>query len=63
MVALTVMSNGTVRVQLEEALFQGETNYVSKVAKTEKDICNLIEAGFEYVTEFEGAKIFRKRKL
>jgi hypothetical protein len=48
---------------LEEALFQGETNYISKVAKTEKEICSLIEAGFEYVTEFEGAKIFRKRKL
>jgi len=27
---------------------------------TEKEICGLIEAGFEYVTEFEGAKIFRK---
>jgi hypothetical protein len=43
--------------------FQGETNYISKVAKTEKEICSLIEAGFEYVTEFEGSKIFRKRKL
>ena len=44
-------------------LFQSETNYISKVAKTEKEICNLVEAGFEYVTEFDGAKIFRKRKL
>lgn len=34
-----------------------------QVAKTEKEICSLIEAVFEYVTEFEGAKIFRKRKL
>ena len=42
---------------------QGETNYISKVAKTEKEICGLIEAGFEYVTEFEGSKIFRRRKL
>jgi hypothetical protein len=25
-----------------------------------KEICGLIEAGFECVTEFEGAKIFRK---
>jgi hypothetical protein len=24
---------------------------------------SFIEAGFEYVTEFEGSKIFRKRKL
>ena len=57
------IKNTLLYVQLEEALFQGETNYISKVAKTEKEICSLIEAGFEYVTEFEGAKIFRKRKL
>jgi len=57
------IKNTLLYVQLEEALFQGETNYISKVAKTEKEICILIEAGFEYVTEFEGAKIFRKRKL
>ena len=50
-------------VQLEETLFLGETDYISKVAKTEKEICSLIEAGFEYVIEFEGTKIFRKRKL
>ena len=57
------IKNTLLYVQLEEALFQGETNYISKVAKTEKDICSLIEAGFEYITEFEGSKIFRKRKL
>jgi len=43
--------------------FSREIDYISKVAKTEKEICSLIEAGFEYVTEFEGSKIFRKRKL
>jgi len=57
------IKNTLLYVQLEEALFQGETNYISKVAKTEKEICNLIEAGFEYVTEFQETKIFRKRKL
>ena len=57
------IKNTLLYIQLEEALFQGETNYISKVAKTEKDICSLVEAGFEYVTEFEGSKIFRKRKL
>ncbi|MCW4047686.1 MAG: tyrosine-type recombinase/integrase [Candidatus Bathyarchaeota archaeon] len=57
------IKNTLLYIQLEEALFQGETDYISKVAKTEKEICKLIEAGFEYVTEFEGAKIFRKRKL
>jgi integrase/ribosomal protein L37AE/L43A len=57
------IKNTLLYVQLEEALFQGETSYISKVAKTEKEICSLIEGGFEYVTEFEGSKIFRKRKL
>ncbi|MCW4011151.1 MAG: tyrosine-type recombinase/integrase [Candidatus Bathyarchaeota archaeon] len=57
------IKNTLLYVQLEEALFQGETSYISKVAKTEKDICSLVEAGFEYVTEFEGSTIFRKRKL
>jgi len=57
------IKNTLLYVQLQEALFQGETNYISKVAKTEKEICSLVESGFEYVTEFEGAKIFKKRKL
>jgi hypothetical protein len=57
------IKNTLLYVQLEEALFQDETNYISKVAKTETEICSLIEAGFEYVTEFQDSKIFRKRKL
>ncbi|MGB9135216.1 MAG: site-specific integrase, partial [Candidatus Bathyarchaeia archaeon] len=57
------IKNTLMYVQLEEALFQDEQDYISKVAKTEKEICSLVEAGFEYVTEFEGAKIFKKRKL
>jgi hypothetical protein len=57
------IKNTLLYVQVEEALFQGECEYISKVAKNEKEICALVEAGFEYVTEFEGAKIFKKRKL
>ncbi len=57
------IKNTLLYVQLEEALFQGETNYISKVARTEKEICSLVEAGFERVGDFEGAWIFRKRKL
>jgi hypothetical protein len=34
----------------------------SKVAKTVKDACELVEAGFEYVCEMDDVKIFRKRK-
>jgi hypothetical protein len=32
------------------------------IAKNLKEACQLIESGFEYVTEIEGAKLFRKRK-
>jgi len=39
-----------------------EDDYTSAVAKTLQEARQLVEAGFEYVTEMEGAKIFRKRK-
>ena len=39
-----------------------EEEYVTKVAWTLGEACKLVEAGFEYVCEIEGAKIFRKRK-
>ena len=57
------VKNTELYVQLDKALFQGEQDYISKVAKTQEEICNLVEAGFEYVTDFEGAKIFKKPKL
>jgi hypothetical protein len=39
-----------------------DDEYISKVAKSLQEACQLIEAGFEYVTEIEGIKTFRKRK-
>ena len=39
-----------------------DDDYTSAVARTLKEARQLIEGGFEYVTEMEGAKIFRKRK-
>jgi integrase len=57
------IKNTLLYIQLEEALFQGETSYISKIAKTEKEICSLIDAGFEHVGDFEGAWVLRKRKL
>ena len=53
------ISNTLVYTQLVDF---GEEEYVTKVAWTLKEACKLIEAGFEYVCEMEGAKIFRKRK-
>ncbi|MEM4481070.1 MAG: tyrosine-type recombinase/integrase [Candidatus Bathyarchaeia archaeon] len=52
-----------VYINIEQAIFQ-ETNdeYHVKVAHDLQEACALLEAGFEYVTDMEGVKIFRKRK-
>jgi len=39
-----------------------DDEYVARVASSEKEVCQLIEAGFEYVCDYNGNKIFRKRK-
>jgi type 1 fimbriae regulatory protein FimB/type 1 fimbriae regulatory protein FimE len=39
-----------------------ENEYVCRVAKTLEEATQLIEAGFEYVTDVDGCKLFRKRK-
>jgi hypothetical protein len=52
------IKNTLLYFQLEDALFQVETKYISEVAKTQKQICSLVEAVFEYVTEFNGTKDF-----
>ena len=56
------IKNTLLYVQLAEELFKDQQEYVSKVAKKEADACTLIEAGFEYVCDFNEVKIFRKRK-
>ncbi len=39
-----------------------DDEFTSAVARTLQEACQLVEAGFEYVTEIDGAKLFRKRK-
>jgi integrase len=56
------INNTLIYIQLEEALFKDEIDYTSKVAKTESEACVLIEAGFDFVCDFDGHKLFRKRK-
>ncbi len=56
------IKNTLIYVQLAEELFKGEIDYISKVAKTENEACLLIEAGFEFVCDFNGNKLFKKRK-
>jgi hypothetical protein len=41
--------------------FQSD-EYVCKVAKTTQEARTLVEEGFDYVTDVEGMKLFRKRK-
>ncbi|MFA5364918.1 MAG: site-specific integrase [Candidatus Bathyarchaeia archaeon] len=46
-----------------QLLMDEETeNYTCKVAKTIEEATQLIESGFEYVTEMDGVKLFKKRK-
>jgi hypothetical protein len=48
---------------MEQALFSDNNNdFHVKVAETVEECCALVEVGFEYVTEMDGKKIFRKRK-
>ena len=56
------IKNTLIYVQLAEELFKDQQDYISKVAKTENDACLLIEAGFEFVCDFNGNKLFKKRK-
>jgi integrase len=42
--------------------FDKDDNYTCKVAQTVEQATELIENGFEYVTEIDGIKLFRKRK-
>ncbi|MDW8040546.1 MAG: site-specific integrase, partial [Nitrososphaerota archaeon] len=39
-----------------------DDEYVCKVARTIEEAKQLIEAGFEYICDIDGAKLFRKRK-
>jgi hypothetical protein len=35
-------------------------HYIYKVAKTVQDATELVELGFDYVTDIDGVKLFRK---
>ena len=51
-------------IDIEHALFNSGRNdqFTTKVAETVEEVCELVEAGFEYVTDIDQKKIFRKRK-
>jgi len=52
-----------VYIHIEASLYHtGNDDYQCKIAKTIEEATNLIENGFEYITEIDGMRLFRKRK-
>jgi len=54
------IKNTLIYTQLIE--FETMDQYHVRVAKTIEEACEFVKSGFEFVTEMDGAKIFRKRK-
>jgi integrase len=54
--------NTQIYVNLEQAIFEVNEDYDVKTAENLDEACKLLEVGFEYVTDMEGKKLFRKRK-
>ena len=54
--------NTQLYVNMEKVFFGESTEeYTVKIAST-VEACKLLEVGFEFVTEFDGKKLFRKQK-
>jgi len=50
-------------INMEQAIFSGSANeYHVKAVSTVKEATALLAVGFEYVTDIEGKRLFRKRK-
>lgn len=55
--------NTQLYVNMEQIFFSESTEeYTVKVASTIEESCKIVEVGFEFVTEMDSKKIFRKRK-
>jgi hypothetical protein len=59
----TDIKNTLIYIDLEIACYsRSDDEHHAKTARTEAEALQLIEAGFEFVTDFGEVKIFRKRK-
>ena len=57
------IENTLLYVQLVNSIFQDfDDEYTCKVADNIDQAKQLVEAGFDYVTDIDGHKLFRKRK-
>jgi len=54
--------NTQIYINLEQTIFEATDDYEVKIAENLDDACKLLEIGFEYFTDMEGKKLFRKRK-
>lgn len=58
------IKNTLIYIQTEEALFKSENEwFLCKVASTIEEAKKLIDAGFDYVCEFNGVRMFYKEKM
>jgi integrase len=51
-----------VYIDLESTLYNTKDDYTHVVARNLDEACKAIDTGFEYVTDMDGFKLFRKRK-
>jgi integrase len=56
------INNTLIYIDMEATLYNLTDDYICKTAKTTDESIKLIETGFEYVTEQDGIKLYRKRK-
>ena len=51
-------------IHLERIIYQtsDKDEWIPRAAKTVEEASELVKVGFEYVTEIDGFKLFRKRK-
>ena len=56
------IKNTLVYVRLAEELFRTTSDYITRTTREIRQARKLLEAGFEYVMEMDGLKIFRKPK-
>ena len=63
-VGLDYMKSTMHYINLEAALYHSGNadDFHFKVVATIEEACKLLETGFEYVTNIDGNKLFRKRK-
>jgi hypothetical protein len=54
--------NTQLYVNLEQAIFEYNDSYDVKLAGTVDEAKKLLEIGYEYITEMDNRKLFRKRK-